>query len=127
MPDQYVLSLSCPNKPGIVASVSRHLYEHGADIREAHQFDDEETGRFFMRVRFNFVEAGTDSEALRSAFDAVAQRHDMDWSLNCAARRQKVLILVSRFDHCLADLLYRWRIGELSMDCLLYTSPSPRD
>ena len=53
MPDQYVLSLSCPNKPGIVASVSRHLYEHGADIREAHQFDDEETGRFFMRVRFN--------------------------------------------------------------------------
>lgn len=127
MPDQYVLSLSCPNKPGIVASVSRHLYEHGADIREAHQFDDEETGRFFMRVRFNFVEAGSDSEVLRAEFDAVAQRHDMDWSLNCAARRQKVLILVSRFDHCLADLLYRWRIGELAMDIVGIVANYPRE
>ncbi len=123
----YILSLSCPNRPGIVAAVSRHLFDNGADIREAHQFDDPETGRFFMRVRFAMVESLVRVESLTGAFGAIAERFGMDWRIACTQDRQKVLILVSRFDHCLADLLYRWRIGELHMDIVGIVANYPRE
>ncbi|MEH3101363.1 formyltetrahydrofolate deformylase [Sphingomonas adhaesiva] len=110
----HILTLSCPDQPGIVARVTGLLFEGGGNIREAAQFEDPDTGRFFMRVVFTLEEAR--STALTERFGALAHRHRMIWAVRRADRRRKVLILVSRFDHCLADLLYRWRIGELAMD-----------
>jgi formyltetrahydrofolate deformylase len=111
---EHVLTLACPNRPGIVAAMATLLFEHGADIREAQQFDDAESGRFFMRTVF---EADTaQSAAIGSALPQLAGRFGMEWRLNDRTRRRRVMLLVSRFDHCLADLLYRWRIGELAME-----------
>ena len=85
--DYYVLTLSCQNRPGIVAAVATTLFESGADIREAHQYDDEETGNFFARIGFSFVgDAGLD--AFRSKFRATAARFDMDWNARNLADRQ---------------------------------------
>lgn len=126
MSDAYVLTLSCPNRPGIVAAVSQHLFAGGADIAEAHQFDDAETGRFFMRVVFR-LDTGAWMEALAKGFGAIATSFGMEWRMRAQARRQRVLLLVSRFDHCLADLLYRWRIGELDMEIAGIVANYPRE
>jgi len=107
------LTFSCPDQPGIVARVTALLLEHDANILDAQQFDDVETGRFFMRVVFSTSES---TDAIRSALDAIARELDMDLSLQDAAERKRVLILVSKFDHCLVDLLYRHRIGEMQME-----------
>jgi formyltetrahydrofolate deformylase len=122
----YVLTLSCPNRPGIVAAVSRALFEHGANILEAHQFDDVETDRFFTRIRFDFV-AAVRIDAVRAACAAVADGFAMTWSIRDLDAHQRVLLLVSRYDHCLADLLYRWRIGELAMDVAGIVANYPRE
>ncbi len=111
-----VLTLSCPDRPGIVAAVSAFLFDNGQNILDAQQFSDVETGRFFMRVVF---EAATDApsiEQLREKFQAVGGALQMEWQMRDRAVRRRVMLLVSRFDHCLMDLLYRWRIGELEMD-----------
>jgi formyltetrahydrofolate deformylase len=127
MTDQaHILTLSCQNRPGIVFSVSQLLFEHGANIAEAHQFDDPETGRFFMRVRFDF-EGEDNAMMVQTHFGQVAERFGMDWRIFAAGERRRVLILVSRFDHCLADLLYRWRIGELEMEIVGIVSNYGRD
>ncbi len=126
MSDHYALTLSCPNRPGIVAAVARLLFENGANILEAHQFDDVETGRFFARIRFDFV-ADVRLEAVRASFATVAQTFTMSWTIRSLAERQRVLLLVSRQDHCLADLLYRWRIGELAMDIAGVVANCPRE
>jgi formyltetrahydrofolate deformylase len=107
-----ILTLACPDQPGIVARVSAFLYERGCNILDAQQYDDEETGRFFMRVVFE----GEDADALRGAFETLATALSMDWTLRDPAQRYRVMILASKFDHCLADLLYRWRIEELPME-----------
>jgi formyltetrahydrofolate deformylase len=124
---RFVLTLSCPNRPGIVAAVSGFLFEAGGNILDSNQFDDVNTGRFFMRLVFNFVSAPTELEAFKDAFGKIAENFRMDWRLRDGATRTKVLILASRFDHCLADLLYRWRIGELAMDIAGVISNHPRD
>lgn len=111
----YVLTLNCANRPGIVAAVATALYEAGGDIREAQQFDDTATGRFFMRVVFGAI-APDGEPALRQAIGAVAERFGMNWTLRDRAEKRRVMLLVSKFDHCLADLLYRWRIGEMPME-----------
>ncbi len=118
------LTLSCPDKPGIVARVSTFLFERGGNISEAQQFDDPETGRFFARVMF---EATQTAEALREAFAPLAAGYGMEWSLRPASQRRRVLLMVSRFDHCLVDLLYRWRIGELPMEVTGVVSNHPRE
>jgi formyltetrahydrofolate deformylase len=110
---KYVLTLSCINRPGIVAAVSTYLFKNGGDIREAQQFDDLQTGKFFARIAFDI--AGSNFEALQSGLPAVADPFKMTWTLNDAASPRRVLLLVSKFDHCLVDLLYRWRTGELPM------------
>ena len=125
-----ILTLSCPDRPGIVARVSTFLFERGCNILDAQQFDDQETGRFFMRVVFDpgphdRGEAG--AADLRPAFAELAAEFSMTWRLRDPAVRQKVLILASRFDHCLADLLYRWRINELPMDIVAVVSNHPAD
>ncbi|QEL23946.1 formyltetrahydrofolate deformylase [Bosea sp. F3-2] len=110
------LTLSCPNRPGIVAAVSTLLFEAGCNILDAQQFDDTESDRFFMRVVFNRLEGSQPHEAIAEALAALGQRFRMELSLHEASRRKRVMLLVSKFDHCLADLIYRWRIGELPMD-----------
>jgi formyltetrahydrofolate deformylase len=106
-----ILTLSCPDRRGIVATVSAFLFERGANILDAQQFDDEETGRFFMRVVFD---PGS-SEDLQAPFAELARGFSMDWSLRDPTVKRRVMILASQQDHCLADLLYRWRRGELPM------------
>jgi formyltetrahydrofolate deformylase len=111
---QYVLSLSCLNRPGIVAAVSTYLFERGGDIREAQQFDDSETGKFFARIAFDLADPGS-INALRADFAAIAAPFNLTFTINDHITPRRVLFLVSKFDHCLVDLLYRWRIGELAM------------
>jgi formyltetrahydrofolate deformylase len=112
---RFVLTLSCINRPGIVASVSGFLFESGGDIREAQQFDDVESGKFFARIAFDIPPGATDIAALHSGLQAVAEPFKMVWKLNDHSAPRRVMLLVSKFDHCLVDLLYRWRIGELPM------------
>lgn len=124
MPTQsHVLTLSCPDRPGIVRQVTGLLFDAGANIREAAQFEDAQTDMFFMRVVFD-----TPSEAERSLhgqFGALARDHGMEWALRPLASRRKVLLLVSKFDHCLVDLLYRSRNGEMPMDVVGIVSNHP--
>ncbi|MDB5663270.1 MAG: formyltetrahydrofolate deformylase [Sphingomonas bacterium] len=124
--EQYILTLSCANQPGIVAKVSSALFEHGGNIGEAHQFDDALTGKFFMRVVFDIVDGG-DSAALTEAFRPIAETLGMQWDIRPRAQRKRVLLLVSKFDHCLGDLLYRYRLGELAMDVVGIVSNHPRE
>lgn len=120
-----ILTLSCPDQRGIVAKVSAFLFERGCNILDAQQFDDQETGQFFMRVVFDAD--GADREALRGAFGDLATPLKMKWTLRDRAERYRVLLLASRFDHCLADLVYRWRIGELPMDIAGVVSNHPAE
>ena len=124
---QHILTLSCENRPGIVAAVATTIFEHGGNIREAQQFDDTESGRFFARVVLDHPEDRLDVDRLKTALGVVATRFAMDWGLRDRARRQRVMLLVSRFDHCLADILYRWRIGEMPMDITAVISNHPRE
>lgn len=124
MPAPLILTLSCNDKPGIVARVTGHLFESGANILEAQQFDDIETGRFFMRVVFDAGESG--EHMLQERFAPVAQQFGMDWRLRSTAHRQRVVLMVSKFDHCLGDLLYRARIGELPMDIVAIIGNHPK-
>jgi len=118
--------LSCPDQPGIVSRVTGELFKAGGNIREANQFDDGETGNFFMRVVFTLQ--GNDAlPALSARFGMLADSHGMQWSIRRSDTPRKVLLLVSKFHHCLADLLYRWRIGELQMDVVGIVSNHPRE
>jgi formyltetrahydrofolate deformylase len=118
-----ILTLSCPDQPGIVAKVSTFLFERGCNILDAQQFDDQETGDFFMRVVFD--PDGADRDALRGEFETLAKGFSMRWTLRDPAERYRVMILASKFDHCLADLVYRWRIGELPMDVTAIVANHP--
>ena len=123
--NQFSLTLSCPDRPGIVNAVTGLLLERGRNILDSQQFGDIETDRFFMRTVFA-LPATEDASALLGGFAALAPRFDMRWALRDRNQRRRVMLLVSRFDHCLADLLYRWRIGELSMDITAIVANHPR-
>ncbi|MDE1570718.1 formyltetrahydrofolate deformylase [Aquabacter sp. P-9] len=125
--DQFILTLSCPNRPGIVAGVSTFLFEKGCNILEAQQFDDTESKRFFMRVVFNVAIGEASAAEIRDGFAAVADAFGLTWSLRDKAEKRRVLLLASKFDHCLADLLYRWRIGEIPMEITGIISNHPRE
>ncbi len=118
-----ILTLSCPDRTGIVARVSTLLFEWGANILDAQQYDDAETGRFFMRVVFD--PGAGDLDALRSALGTLAEALAMDWNLRDPKARRRVMILASQTDHCLADLIWRWRQGELAMDIAAVVSNHP--
>jgi len=118
---RYVLTLSCPSAAGQVAAVASFLDAHRCYIDELTVFDDDISTRFFLRCAFHEVTqdgAGErlDLARLRDEFGPTAQRHDMTWAIHDLQVRPKVLIMVSKLEHCLADLLFRWRMGELSMD-----------
>ncbi|MES2032804.1 MAG: formyltetrahydrofolate deformylase [Pseudomonadota bacterium] len=120
-----ILTLACPDRRGIVAAVSAFLAERDGYILDAQQYDDAETGAFFMRVVFD--PSGQTAEDLRAPFAGVANTFQMRWSLRDPAVRKRVMILASKADHCLADLLYRWRIEELPMDIAAVVSNHPAD
>jgi formyltetrahydrofolate deformylase len=128
MPDhQYVLTLSCPDRPGIVSAVSTFLAHNGQNILDAQQFDDIETNKFFMRVVFTAADLAVELSALQTGFAAIAERFGMDWQMRDRATRRRVMLLVSKSDHCLVDILYRWRIGELAMVPTAIISNHPRE
>ncbi|SMC83171.1 formyltetrahydrofolate deformylase [Novosphingobium sp. B1] len=120
-----ILTLSCEDKPGIVARVTGNLYDAGGNIREAQQFDDALSGKFFMRVVFDPGDAGVD--AFRAAFAPVADDYGMEWNMRDTAVKRKVVLMVSKFDHCLGDLLYRTRIGELPMEVVAILGNHPKE
>jgi len=122
--ENYYLTLTCPNKPGIVAAVSTYIFEAGGDIEEAQQFDDKASKRFFMRVSFS---CHADCQNLKAGFVEIAKRFELTWELRAVKDLKRVLIMASKLDHCLVDLLYRWRIGELPMIICGIVSNHPRD
>jgi formyltetrahydrofolate deformylase len=127
MPDhQYVLTLSCPDRPGIVSAVSTFLAHNGQNILDAQQFNDVETRHFFMRVVFTAADLAVELPALQTGFTAIAERFAMAWQMRDRASRRRVMLLVSKSDHCLADILYRWRTGELEMIPTAIVSNHPR-
>ncbi|MCX8454589.1 formyltetrahydrofolate deformylase [Paenarthrobacter ureafaciens] len=113
---EHVLTLDCPEGPGIVHAVSGFLLEHGCDIIDNKQFGDRAEGHFFMRVHFASDGDDTTVDALRASFAPVGEKYGMNWQLERQGYKRKVLIMVSKFGHCLNDLLFRARIGELPID-----------
>jgi len=112
---EFILNLSCPDRPGIVAAVSSLLFTLEFNIRESHQFGDIETKRFFMRVSIESGKPDNSQSQLESEFNTIAKQFDMTWRVHDKADKPRVLLMVSRFDHCLVDLLYRSEIGSLNM------------
>jgi formyltetrahydrofolate deformylase len=114
-PSSYVLTLVCPDRPGIVHAVTGMLVGHDGNIVESQQYGDWSVGRWFMRIRFS-VDPDPGVETLRHAFAPVAERFEMTWELWEATARYRTLILVSKFSHCLNDLLFRWHKDALQID-----------
>ncbi|GAM97912.1 formyltetrahydrofolate deformylase [alpha proteobacterium U9-1i] len=127
MTERYVLRLACPNRPGIVAAVSACLFEAGANILDAQQFDDTETQQFFARIEFDPASPTFDAAALRQRFAPIGARFAMDWNIRDMREKRRVLLMASRQHHCLADLLYRLRWGELAMEVTAIVSNHPRE
>ncbi|MFF2812763.1 formyltetrahydrofolate deformylase [Streptomyces sp. NPDC058000] len=113
--DQYVLTLSCPDKQGIVHAVSSYLFITGCNIEDSQQYGDRGTGLFFMRVHFS-ADAPINVEKLRASFAAVGDSFAMDWQIHRADEKMRVVLMVSKFGHCLNDLLFRSRIGALPVE-----------
>ncbi len=122
----YTIQLACPNRPGIVAAVSTAIFDLGGNIREAQQFDDPDSARFFARIVLDHPQGTLDRAGLERGLAALAAQFGMAWSLRVDTERHRVLLMVSRFDHCLADILYRHRIGELPMEVTAIVSNHPR-
>ena len=125
MSEPLILTLNCEDRPGITAKVTGFLFERGCNVLEAQQFNDLSTNRFFMRVAFDAGDTSRDQ--LRSEFETLAREYAMQWKIALQARPRRVLIMVSKFDHCLVDLLYRWRMGELNIDPVAIVSNHPRE
>ena len=117
MSDSAVLLIDCPDRKGLVARVSTLLYEHGANILHADQHQDHDLGLFFMRVEWGLNgsdgEKAFDLEAFRADFAPLAAELDMKWKLSPTRRQTRVALFCSQYLHCMADLLHRWRTGEL--------------
>jgi formyltetrahydrofolate deformylase len=111
----YTLGFSCPDKPGIVHSVSSFIVDIGGNITESRQFEDRENELFFMRVEFD-VKASIDVEEINQKFSLIADSYSMNWRLANSDKRERVLIMVSKYEHCLNDLLFRHRSGSLLVD-----------
>ncbi len=113
---EIILKASCPVGSGIVAGITTFLAERGCYISELSHFDDRDNGRLFMRTRFHVESGPDDIDSLRRDFPGVADTFDMDWSMWSATAPTRTLVMVSQYDHCLDDLLYRLHKGELNMD-----------
>ena len=118
----WVLSLSCPDRAGIVHAVSGVLAEHGGNITESQQFGDPDTGLFFMRVE---VASAAPRASLEAAVGALAERFSMTWKLDIAGRRMRTIVMVSKAAHCVNDLLFRERAGTLPVDIVAVVGNHP--
>lgn len=125
MSEPLILALSCADRPGIVARVTGYLAQMGCNIIEAQQFNDLDEDKFFMRVAFD--PRAADREEVREGFGPIAHEYGMAWSMNRRDRPRRVILMVSKFDHCLIDLLYRKRISEIAMDVVGIVSNHPRE
>jgi formyltetrahydrofolate deformylase len=119
------LLVSCPDRPGLVAALAQLLYGHGANILDSDQHTDAVAGMFFQRIRFDLSQIHTDQVALERAIREVAERFAMDWRLAWGRETKRMAIFVSRYDHCLYDLLLRHRAGELPCEVALVVSNHP--
>ena len=119
---EHVLTIACPERPGIVHAVTGFLLDAGRDIVELKQFGDRRAGQFFMRVDVAGADAPGLTEAMSAAFEPIAQELDAQWTLAPKGTKRRVLIMVSKFDHCLNDLLHRARLGELPIDVVAVVS-----
>ena len=119
------LLVCCPDRPGLVAALAQLLYGHGANILDADQHTDPAAGMFFQRIRFDLAGLHTDRVGLERALGEVAGRFAMDWRLAYASSTRRMAIFVSRYDHCLYDLLLRHRAGELACEIPLIVSNHP--
>ena len=119
---ELILTLSCPDRKGIVARVAGFVAERDGNILDSHQFGDPEESVFFMRIHLA-TDGPVDVDAWREAFAPIADDLAMDWELHDARRRPRILVLVSREGHCLNDLLYRWRTGAIAADVIGVASP----
>jgi formyltetrahydrofolate deformylase len=124
-PQTAVLLVSCPDRRGIVAALAQVLHGHGANILDADQHTDPIAGQFFQRIRFDLTELLTDRISLERGIGEVAARFSMRFQLAYASERKRVAIFVSRYEHCLVDLLWRHRTGELPCDIALVVSNHP--
>ncbi|MHA4869942.1 formyltetrahydrofolate deformylase [Duganella sp. PWIR1] len=123
---EYIIRMACTNRPGIVAAVTTALFEAGFNILDSQQFDDNTSDRFFVRIHFAQTHAEATVDVAR-LLAPVVERFDMQYSLHDCRQVRKVLIMASKFDHCLGDLLYRWRSGDLTMDIVGIVSNHPRE
>ncbi len=125
MDNNFVLKFSCEDKPGVVNALTGVLLARGANITDAHQFNDPTTGRFFIWVAFTIADAGCDADEMTAAMEEVRQTFSAEMSIRDQSQPKKVLIMVSHLDHCLGDLLYRMRIGEMEMEVVGIISNHP--
>ena len=125
MSSPLVLTLDCADRAGITARVTAFLFERGCNILDAQQFRDATSDRFFMRVAFDPM--GTTSDELRTSFAKLGGEYAMEWKIVSQDRPRRVIIMVSKGDHCLVDLLYRLRVGELNIDPVAIISNHPRE
>lgn len=116
MTHSFTLTATCPAASGIIAAVTSYLSEQGCYLSELHQFDDEDTKRFFLRTVGRITRDELSLDTLKAGFQTVADQMDMDWAFHPLDAPMKTLIMVSQFDHCLEDLLYRVRKGELHIE-----------
>jgi len=116
MNSKYILTLSCPDQPGIVAEVSHLLASAGCNITSSDQYGDRESGQFFMRVAVRPINVAISCIDLREMFKPLGAKFKMNWTIHDAGKPQRVLIMVSKFDHCLMDILYRKERGALFME-----------
>ncbi|MGW9128750.1 formyltetrahydrofolate deformylase [Paenibacillus chitinolyticus] len=118
--------ISCPDRPGIVAAVSKFLSEYGANIVQSDQYTmDPEGGMFFIRIEFDLTDLEQRKPQLEDDFAGVAAEFSMDWSLSLASQRKRLAIFVSKEDHCLLELLWHWRAGDLDADIAMVVSNHP--
>src|SRR6476620_1826400 len=120
-----VLLVTCPDQKGLVAAISTFLLERNANILHADQHQDPECGLFLMRVEWDLSDFRLSSEQFFNEFEPIASRFYMKWRLAYSQTRQNVAILVSKYDHCLVDLLYRQRSGEFNCDIPIIISNHP--
>jgi formyltetrahydrofolate deformylase len=113
---EFILTLSCLEQPGIVHAVTAFLLEHSGNICESQQFDDRPDNRFFMRVQFDVSDPDIDLDTLRAGFRPVAAAYSISWDLQATGTPTRTLLMVSRFGHCLNDLLFRQNIGALNIE-----------
>ncbi len=121
--DRARMLIACPDQPGIVAEVSRFLFDHGANIVQSDQYTmDPEGGMFFIRIEFDLVDIESNLPKLQQEFLWIAEKFRMDWNVSRANQKKRLAIFVSKEDHCLLELLWQWQAGDLFVDIAMVIS-----